>query len=180
VGGVCGWFSYSLVRKFSAAGEVLGVRTGGGGGELRFGHPIALCVDAGGKIYVGEQNNQRAQVFRFDPAPVGVPDSRGTAGPSAGQDGPVTLEVSGIGVGDGGSGICEFSLPQGPAPVWLRIYDLRGRLTRSLVNDVRPAGHYELRWDGRDEAGAAVSSGMYLVRLDASGQTVTRKVLCVR
>lgn len=59
-------------------------------------------------------------------------------------------------------------------------YDLRGRSTRSLANDVRPAGHHELRWDGRDEAGAAVASGMYLVTLNANGQMVTRKVLCVR
>jgi hypothetical protein len=58
--------------------------------------------------------------------------------------------------------------------------DPRGQSTRSLANDVRPASRYELRWDSRDKAGAAVASGMYLVTLNASGQMATRKVLCVR
>jgi hypothetical protein len=168
-----------MVRKFSAAGEALGVRTGGGD-ALRFGYPVALTGDPEGRLYVAEHDNQRAQVFRFDPAPVGVEDNPGHADAVGGQYSPVTLQVSGIGAGNGGSAICAFSLPKGPTPVRLRIYDLRGRIARVLVNDVRPAGHYEVRWDGRDDEGAAVASGVYLIALNASGQTVTRKVLCVK
>jgi hypothetical protein len=45
---------------------------------------------------------------------------------------------------------------------------------------VRAAGNYRLNWDGRDDSGAALASGMYLYRLEAGGKVETRKLLLLR
>ncbi len=63
----------------------------------------------------------------------------------------------------------------------LGVYDLRGRLVRTLLHQVVRAGVHEVVWDGLDEAGLAVSSGQYFARLlDADAEPVTRKLLLVR
>ncbi len=52
-------------------------------------------------------------------------------------------------------------------PVHLAVYDLRGRLVRVLVDDLRFPGTFTASWGGAGEGGAAVASGLYLVRLRA-------------
>ncbi len=60
------------------------------------------------------------------------------------------------------------------------VYDSQGREVRVLVAASMPAGDHELRWDGRDGSGRAVSDGLYWVRLSAGGREVTRKIAVVR
>ena len=67
-----------------------------------------------------------------------------------------------------------------PAQVSLRIYDGAGRLVRVLVEAERPAGTYEMMWDGRDNSGLAVASGVYFYRLTAGSFTETRKMVLMR
>lgn len=62
----------------------------------------------------------------------------------------------------------------------LRVYDLQGRLVRELVDDVRPAGQNEARWDGRDRQGRAVASGTYFARLVSDGQVQVKSMVLVR
>jgi len=62
----------------------------------------------------------------------------------------------------------RFSLPA-EQHVRLDIYDVQGRLVRTLVDGVRPAGMGEARWDGRDRTGRGVASGTYFARLQAGG-----------
>ncbi len=62
----------------------------------------------------------------------------------------------------------RFSLPA-EQHVRLDIYDVQGRLVRTLVDGVRPAGTGEARWDGRDRTGRGVASGTYFARLQAGG-----------
>lgn len=62
----------------------------------------------------------------------------------------------------------RFALPE-PSQVALRVFDIRGRLIRTLAQGARPAAQHVARWDGRDDAGLALPSGVYLVRLDAIG-----------
>lgn len=45
------------------------------------------------------------------------------------------------------------------------VFDLRGRRVRALHSGIHPAGPVELRWNGRDETGREVSSGVYMVRV---------------
>jgi len=64
--------------------------------------------------------------------------------------------------------------------VSLRVYDLRGRLVRQLVNGQVQPGRHSVDWLGRDEKGAEVASGVYLVRVLADGLAVTKKVALAR
>ena len=65
--------------------------------------------------------------------------------------------------------------------VTLRIYDVSGRLVRSLVSGaVQEAGRHTAEWDGRDGAGAATGAGLYFCRLEADGQSDVRRVVRVR
>lgn len=73
-----------------------------------------------------------------------------------------------------------FDLPSA-ATVTLRIHDVTGRRVRTLVSGtVLAAGRHEQPWDGRDDAGASVQAGVYLVRLQAGAQARTRSVTRVR
>jgi flagellar hook capping protein FlgD/IPT/TIG domain-containing protein len=72
-----------------------------------------------------------------------------------------------------------FDLP-GASHVVLRVHDLQGRAVRRLLDRELPAGAHEVRWDGRDEAGAALPSGIYLLRLQAPGAERKRTVLILR
>ncbi len=73
----------------------------------------------------------------------------------------------------------SFSLAE-PGQAKVDILDLQGRLVRSLFAGDLPAGERSLVWDGRDNAGRAVSSGAYLARLQAGSQTATRKMILAR
>ncbi len=67
------------------------------------------------------------------------------------------------------------------APVTLRIYDVSGRLVRTLVDEVQePARSYTVVWDGRNTFGRSVSSGIYFCRLTAGSRTSTRKMVLLR
>ncbi|HEX5133477.1 MAG TPA: FlgD immunoglobulin-like domain containing protein [Candidatus Krumholzibacteria bacterium] len=62
--------------------------------------------------------------------------------------------------------------------VALHVYDVGGRLVRTLVDGTVPAGTHQVRWDGTDSLGRAVASGVYYCRLEAgSVRTTTRMVL---
>jgi len=50
----------------------------------------------------------------------------------------------------------------------------------TLLDERRPAGEHAVRWDGRDNAGVAAASGVYLCRLRAASHTATRKLLLLR
>lgn len=72
-----------------------------------------------------------------------------------------------------------FELARG-GQVRLSLYDLRGRKVRDLVRGVLPAGHHEVLWDGRDQAGRDQSSGVYLARFQADGVVQEHKLVLVR
>ena len=72
-----------------------------------------------------------------------------------------------------------LSLSQsGPASV--RVFDVAGRTVRTLLAGVQPAGEKLLAWDGRDDAGARLGAGVYMVRLEAGGHQETRAVRLVK
>jgi hypothetical protein len=67
-----------------------------------------------------------------------------------------------------------------PGNVRLRIYDAAGRLVRVLVDGHRMGGCYEETWDGRDDAGRGVASGVYFYSLQAGAFNETRKMVLLR
>jgi hypothetical protein len=68
-----------------------------------------------------------------------------------------------------------------PARVVLDLYDVRGRLVRSLVaGEMQDAGRHTVDWDGRNTAGVAAGAGLYFGRLDAGGESDVRRVVRIR
>jgi len=66
-------------------------------------------------------------------------------------------------------------------PVSLRIYDVAGRLVRNLLDEHRKAGaRQSMIWDGRDAAGHRLANGVYFYRLEASGESFTRKLVVIK
>ena len=73
----------------------------------------------------------------------------------------------------------EFALPsEGRAE--LLVFDAKGQRVRTLRSGTLSAGPHSVTWDGRDDAGSSVSSGVYFYRLRASNQTLTRKMLLLK
>ena len=64
--------------------------------------------------------------------------------------------------------------------VRLSVYALTGQLVRTLVDGECSAGSYSVVWDGRDEAGRDVASGVYLCRMVAGEYSASRKLVLVR
>jgi len=73
----------------------------------------------------------------------------------------------------------RFDLPAA-AEVNLAVFNLLGQQVRSLEQTRLPAGHHRAVWDGRDESGRPVSSGIYFYRLEADGFTAKRKMLLLK
>ncbi len=73
----------------------------------------------------------------------------------------------------------HFGLPESGS-VRLVIYDVNGRLVRTLVAGHRAAGKHEAKWDARDEAGRAVASGVYVYRLTAGADVAVQRMVFVR
>ena len=65
-------------------------------------------------------------------------------------------------------------------PVRLEVYDLQGKLVRTLVRDRREAGDHTCVWDGHDEHGRRVGAGVYLARLRTVAGQMTRKLALVK
>ena len=67
------------------------------------------------------------------------------------------------------------------AHVTLRVYDVRGRLVRTLVDEVQnPDANHRVEWNGRNNAGNPVASGVYFYKLNAKNFTKTRKMVLLR
>jgi len=73
----------------------------------------------------------------------------------------------------------SFSLPK-DENVKLEVYDMLGRLVKTLVNSRISTGNFSITWDGKDQDGAKVSSGMYLYRLQAGSFSSVKKMLMVK
>ncbi|MCB0277526.1 MAG: T9SS type A sorting domain-containing protein [Calditrichaeota bacterium] len=73
----------------------------------------------------------------------------------------------------------EFALPHSGS-AQLRIYNSSGQLVRELVNQPLAAGQYALHWDGTNDRGEAVSSGVYLYQLRSGSFQEARKMMLVR
>jgi hypothetical protein len=73
----------------------------------------------------------------------------------------------------------SFTLPV-PGRASLAVYDITGRKVRELLDGPLPAGAHAVAWDGKDDAGQPVSSGVYLSRLSAGNRTATGKMLLMK
>lgn len=70
-----------------------------------------------------------------------------------------------------------FELPAdrtGPLEVNLRVFDLKGRLVRVLMEETVATDRHSVVWDGKNDRGSAAPSGLYIARLVAGGRTQAR------
>lgn len=73
----------------------------------------------------------------------------------------------------------SYELPA-RAPVSLKIYDITGRLVRTLVQEEQPANRNTVSWDATDNSGRNVASGIYFYRLRAGDLVQTRRMVLLR
>jgi len=76
----------------------------------------------------------------------------------------------------------RYAIPTsaGAVPVALRIYDLSGRMVRTLDQGVREAGVHTTRWDGADATGRPLGGGVYFIRIIAGPFAATRRLVLAR
>ena len=64
--------------------------------------------------------------------------------------------------------------------VELKVYNLRGQLVKSLVDEVKQPGQFVVQWNGRNEDGEVTASGVYFYRIKAGDFTATRKMVLLK
>jgi len=74
----------------------------------------------------------------------------------------------------------RFDVPPEGGVVTLRIYDVSGRAVRTLVNGAQAPGRNTVMWDGLNDAGVPVATGVYFYRLAGPGFSRTRKMMLVK
>jgi len=67
-----------------------------------------------------------------------------------------------------------------PAPVRIDIYNLKGQIIRTLVNEIKTSGHYTIIWNGKDQNGNGVASGVYHYRMQAGKYKSIRRMLLMK
>ena len=73
----------------------------------------------------------------------------------------------------------EYTL-QNPEKVTLRIYNVNGQVVRTLLNGSQSAGTHTVLWNGRNERGAMVPSGLYFYRIDAGKNSLTQGMILMK
>jgi len=73
----------------------------------------------------------------------------------------------------------RFTLPEA-GKVRLSVCDVRGRALRTLLDGELERGGHRIVWDGRDDAGHTLASGLYLARLEQEGEVLARKMLLLK
>ena len=77
------------------------------------------------------------------------------------------------------AGIFEFQLPK-TTSISVKIYDVLGREVRVLADQPFHAGVHRINWDGLDNTGRKVATGMYFYRLEADGVSISRKMVLLK
>jgi len=73
----------------------------------------------------------------------------------------------------------EYALPV-DCQVKLEVYNLLGQVVRTLVDGGQTAGYKSVRWDGRDDWGREIASGVYFYRISTGGFRLVRKMVLLR
>ena len=132
-------------------------------------------------------NPQREVLYQFDSAPgqglrtVVISGVNGV-NPIVGAPDPAPAELR-LGANApnpfGGRTSIGFTVSR-PGRAGVNIYDVTGRLVKTLVDEQMAAGEHTVSWDGLDSGGRQMASGAYFYELEVGGQKATRKMLMLR
>ncbi len=75
--------------------------------------------------------------------------------------------------------IIEFTIPQ-PGQLKLEIFNISGQHIRTLVDETLKSGSHVVKWDGCDDVGTSVSSGLYFYRIGFTDENIVGKMLLQR
>jgi hypothetical protein len=78
-----------------------------------------------------------------------------------------------------GQVVIRYDLPSS-ASVVLEIFDPSGALVRRFIQESRPSGSHEIRWNGRDGEGRTVPSGVYISRIEMGGRVMKGRMVLAR
>ena len=73
----------------------------------------------------------------------------------------------------------RYQLPEA-TKVRLEVFNILGQVVRTLVDEQRRAGYHTVVWDGRNDAGSRVGSGVYYYRLQADGRVMVKKMALLK
>jgi hypothetical protein len=76
--------------------------------------------------------------------------------------------------------VVAFDIPQPGTDVEIKIYNVRGRLVRTLVDERRVPGYYSEPWDLKNDAGRSIAPGVYFCRMEAGDFKDTKKLVLLR
>jgi M6 family metalloprotease-like protein len=76
----------------------------------------------------------------------------------------------------------RFTVNRGKSPIHtsLKIYNICGQLVKTLLDEDKPGGDYDLLWNGRDEGGKTVSSGIYFYKLSVGSSSEVKKMVLLK
>lgn len=67
-----------------------------------------------------------------------------------------------------------------PITTTLKIYNIKGQVVRMLVDEEKPPGEYQVTWDGKNETGKEVASGVYFCRLKVGDLAQSKKLVLIK
>ena len=73
----------------------------------------------------------------------------------------------------------RYDLPE-DALVNITIYDIMGRIVRTLINSQQNAGFKSIQWNATNDAGSPLSAGLYLYKIQADNFVQTRKMVLLK
>lgn len=141
-------------------------------------------VGTSGETSFSRRNSNGSIVYSSYPIALRLLDANAEAVPeppsSTGRTGRPALELAPIWPNPAhAQATLRWSL-SASAPVTIQVLDPGGRSVRTLWRGQAPAGVSTTRWDGRDDQGRPAASGLYYLRVETTGQTVTRQLVLIR
>lgn len=175
----------AVVAKYTHDGDFVWARKMGGTGH---DYTYNLCADQDGNVYVAGHFTGTAT---FDDTTISGHGDRDFFVVKIASDGNIT------GTTDDKNIAYRFSLSQNyPNPfnptteiqyalpssarITIKVYNILGQLVRTLVDAEQNAGLHTTTWNGTNETGETVSSGVYVLRLEAEGASLSRKMTFIK
>jgi hypothetical protein len=74
----------------------------------------------------------------------------------------------------------SYTVPGPGEAVRIAVYNISGRLVSTLVNESKPGGEYEVLWQGRDDQGRELGSGVYFCKIEIGEYRAERKMILLK